>query len=164
MSVKLRAKRVLAVLMSAVLLYGGLLVSPTVAVAEQAQASDVATPQSDGSGSSGVAETDGIIVTVGNSSSDGLGLLSLDGEKTKDSIEAREVKGQLEAAGMSVTATLTDSEGSSVLVARPAEGQSVEDAVAAAKSVNGVTSAQPNYVYELVDDRDEEDARILLLR
>ena len=65
MSVKLRAKRVLAVLMSAVLLYGGLLVSPTVAVAEQAQASDVTTPQSDGSGSSGAAETDGIIVTVG---------------------------------------------------------------------------------------------------
>ena len=44
MSVKLRAKRVLAVLMSAVLLYGGLLVSPTVAVAEQAQTSDVTTP------------------------------------------------------------------------------------------------------------------------
>ena len=157
MSVKLRAKRVLAVLMSAVLLYGGLPVSPTVAVAEQAQASDVATPQFDGSGSSGAAETDGIIVTVGDTSSDGLGLLSLDGEQAKDSAEAREVKGQLEAAGMSVTATLTDSEGSSVMVARPTEGQSVEDAVAAAKSVNGVTSVQPNYVYELVDDRDEED-------
>lgn len=78
MSVKLRAKRVLAVLMSAVLLYGGLPVSPTVAVAEQAQTSDVTTQQSDGSGSNGAAETDGIIVTVGDSSSDGLGLLSLD--------------------------------------------------------------------------------------
>ena len=48
MSVKLRAKRVLAVLMSAVLLYGGLPMSSTVAVAEQAQVSDVTTPQSDG--------------------------------------------------------------------------------------------------------------------
>ena len=158
MSVKLCVKRVLAVLMSAALLYGGLPVSPTVAVAEQAQAPDVATPQPGAPGSDEAAETDGIIVTVGGSPSDGTGLLSLDAEKAKDSAEAREVKGQLEAAGMSVTATLTGSEGSSVMVARPAEGQSVEDALAAAKNVDGVTSAQPNYVYELVDDRDEEDA------
>ena len=89
MSVSLRAKRVLAVLMSAVLLYGGLPVSPTVAVAEQAQASDVATPQPGAPGSDEAAETDGIIVTVGGSPSDGTGLLSLDAEKAKDSAEAR---------------------------------------------------------------------------
>ena len=58
---------------------------------------------------------------------------------------------QLEQAGLRVTDRMETSDGV-ILAAEPTEGQSDEEAAAAAQALPGVATAQPNYLYSLIDD------------
>ena len=62
-------------------------------------------------------------------------------------------------AGLDVVETVVPAskELGTVVKAAAPEGMGVEEAIAAAKAVPGVASAQPNYRYELVDGWDAED-------
>lgn len=58
---------------------------------------------------------------------------------------------QLEQAGLRVTDRMETFDGV-ILAAEPTEGQSDEEAAAAAQALPGVATAQPNYLYSLIDD------------
>lgn len=90
------------------------------------------------------AETDGIIVTMA-SGTDGISTLS-------------ESSSALEGAGLDVTGVVSAQGGELTLEAQPAAGQTDEQALQAARDLPGVTSAQLNYVYHLIEPVDDEAA------
>lgn len=61
----------------------------------------------------------------------------------------------LDAAGVEVTSIVSSEDGTVTVEAQPASGQTDEQALAAARAVLGVESAQLNYVYELIDAVEE---------
>lgn len=91
------------------------------------------------------AQTDGIIVTY---ASPGTGDLAPQSDTDLDDA--------LADAGLTVTAQVAQADGQTTVAAQPAAGQSVDEAVEDALGVEGVVAAQPNYLYELVDDVDED--------
>lgn len=91
------------------------------------------------------ADADSIIVTYASPKQGNVSLQAIGG-----------VEGALSAAGLDVTGEVAQDADQVTVVAQPTHGQSVDDAVAAALAVDGVTYAQPNYRYELVDDVDED--------
>ena len=144
--VRLCAKGFLFVLLGTVLVCLGILTKPMVAIAETAKATN----------SVDDVEADGIVITVGNVSFDDWDVLSLDEKGATNTTRTDKVKDQLEGAGMGVTSEFMNGEGG-IVVARLAQGQSLDNALKVARQISGVTSAQPNYVYELVDDMSEGD-------
>lgn len=64
----------------------------------------------------------------------------------------------LKQLGMQETGRFAAADGSTVIEAAPAAGQSVYDAVAAAAAIEGVEGAQPNYVYHLIDPAEDAGA------
>ena len=58
----------------------------------------------------------------------------------------------LAQAGLAVTDQIEAANGSVLVTADVADGKSAPEAVAAAQTVPGVTKAQPNYLYDLVED------------
>lgn len=64
----------------------------------------------------------------------------------------------LGAAGVEVTEVVSAGDGEATVLAKPAEGQSDEQALAAAQATPGVTRAQLNYVYELIEPVEEDAA------
>lgn len=87
-------------------------------------------------------DMEGVLVTLDDSA---VSLLAEDG--SDDTLAAR-----LADAGLAVDSQMEDTDGSTVVAASISDGKSVSDAVAAAQNVPGVANAQPNYVYDLVDD------------
>lgn len=85
-------------------------------------------------------DAEGILVTL----DDAVSLLAEDGDDALAS--------GLADAGLAVAGQMEDADGSTVVTASISDGKSVSGAVAAAQAVPGVASAQPNYVYNLVDD------------
>ena len=61
---------------------------------------------------------------------------------------------QLEQAGLRVTDRMETSDGV-ILAAEPTEGQTDEEAAAAAQALPGIEAAQPNYIYSLIDGVEE---------
>lgn len=61
----------------------------------------------------------------------------------------------LEAAGVEVTGVVSEEDGSVTLQAQPADGQTDEQALAAAQALPGVEDAQLNYVYSLIEPVEE---------
>lgn len=88
-------------------------------------------------------DAEGILVTLDD---DAVSLLAEDGDGEST------LAADLADAGLSVADQMEDADGNAVVAASIADGASVSDAVAAAQAVPGVASAQPNYVYDLVDD------------
>lgn len=64
----------------------------------------------------------------------------------------------LESAGVEVTGVVSEEDGSVTLQAQPADGQTDEQALAAAQALPGVGDAQLNYVYSLVEPVEETPA------
>lgn len=87
-------------------------------------------------------DAEGVLVTLDDSA---VSLLAEDGNE--DTLAAG-----LADAGLSVDSQIESTDGSTVVAASISDGKSVSDAVAAAQNVPGVAKAQPNYVYDLVDD------------
>lgn len=109
-------------------------------------------------------DADGILITLADSSE--ANLLSANDDGAADDSDAGSAAGELarnlEAAGISLTDQAQDALGNELVVASIADGASVMDAIAAAQSVPGVAKAQPNYVYELIDDVPESTAETQL--
>lgn len=105
-------------------------------------------------------EPAGIIVVV---EEDGATTLSADADAAES---AAAVVDELEDAGMTVTGQTERSDGSILVSAEPADGESAEDALARAADLPGVSSVQLDYSYELIDgvesDSEEGDAAKLL--
>ena len=93
-------------------------------------------------------DSQGVLLTLDD---DAVSLLAedSDGEST--------LAADLADAGLSVADQMEDADGNAVVAANITDGKSVSDAVAAAQAVPGVASAQPNYVYDLVDDVPSAD-------
>lgn len=87
-------------------------------------------------------DAEGILVTIDG---DAVSLLAADGDE--DTLATG-----LADAGLTVDNQMKGGDGSTVVAASISDGKSVSEAVAAAQSVPGVAKAQPNYVYDLVDD------------
>lgn len=90
--------------------------------------------------------TNGILVTV-HTTSAGSGASPL---STAESA--------LESAGVEVTGVVSKEDGSVTLQAQPADGQTDEQALAAAQALPGVEDAQLNYVYSLIEPVEEMPA------
>lgn len=99
-------------------------------------------------------DAEGILITLDDSA---VSLLAEDG--SDDALAAG-----LADAGLAADSQMEGTDGSTVVAASISDGKSVSDAVAAAQSVPGVANAQPNYVYDLVDDMpsatDESEAAV----
>lgn len=93
-------------------------------------------------------EADGVLVFAAD---DAARTLSAD-----DAADA--VADGLKQLGMQETGRFAAADGSTVIEAAPAAGQSAHDAAAAAAVLEGVESAQPNYVYRLIDPAEGADA------
>ena len=125
----------------------GALALPLALAANLAATPAVAAPSNAGSGG---AETDGILITLDDdvshqfSSEDGISLLS-----------SSPVVQDLEDAGIEATDSLQAADGSTMLSAVPAEGQSDAEALEQAKNVEGVAEVQYNFVYHLIDSGEE---------
>lgn len=91
------------------------------------------------------AETDGIIVTVSQPGAGEISLLS-------------DARSTLDDAGLAAGDVVSADDGTLTLEARPAEGQTDEQALAAALELPGVESAQLNYVYQIIGAVDEDAA------
>ena len=87
-------------------------------------------------------DAEGVLLTL---SDDAVSLLSED--DGEDALAA-----DLADAGLAVTDQVEGADGAALATASISDGMSVSDAVAAAQAVPGVEKAQPNYVYDLVDD------------
>ena len=83
-------------------------------------------------------QTNGILVTLQAPSPSGVSLLA-------------QADSALDAAGVEVTGIVSSEDGTVTVEAQPASGQTDEQALAAARAVPGVESAQLNYVYHLID-------------
>lgn len=90
------------------------------------------------------AATNGILITL-RAPGDGASLLA-------------DADSALDAAGVEVTGVVSSDEDSMTVEARPAEGQTDEQALAAATGVPGVEEAQLNYVYSLIEPVEETAA------
>ena len=91
-------------------------------------------------------DAEGILVTLDDGA---VSLLSEDGDNA--------LAAGLADAGLAVADQMEDAAGGTIVSASISDGKSVSDAVAAAQSVPGVASVQPNYVYDLVDDVPSAD-------
>ena len=106
------------------------------------------------------AETDGILVTLSQPGAGEISLLS-DARSALDEagLDAGEVvtaeDGALTLAGLDAGEVVTAEDGELTLEARPADGQTDEQALAAALELPGVTDAQLNYVYQIIEPVDE---------
>lgn len=87
--------------------------------------------------------TNGILVTVRTPSAGG-------GASPLSTAESA-----LESAGVEVTGVVSEEDGSVTLQAQPADGQTDEEALAAAQALPGVEDAQFNYVYSLIEPVEE---------
>ena len=121
-------------------------VSPALAVAQAGMGQAMAATTS-GSASEQAAKTSGILVTLSADAGQAYALMAASEDGVAQSPEVQE----LESAGVNVTNQVSTSDGTVMLCAQPAEGMSDAEAVEAALGVAGVASAQPNYVYELID-------------
>lgn len=83
-------------------------------------------------------ESNGILVTLQAPSPSGASLLA-------------QTDSALDAAGVEVTSIVSSEGGTVTVEAQPASGQTDEQALAAARAVPSVESAQLNYVYHLID-------------
>lgn len=88
------------------------------------------------------AASDGILVTLAQPGAGEISLLS-------------DARSTLDAAGIEAGEVVTSGDGSLTLAARPADGQTDEQALAAALELPGVTDAQLNYVYQIIEPVDE---------
>ena len=88
------------------------------------------------------AETDGILVTLSQPGAGEISLLS-------------DARSALDEAGLDAGEVVTAEDGELTLEARPADGQTDEQALAAALELPGVTDAQLNYVYQIIEPIDE---------
>lgn len=88
------------------------------------------------------AETDGILVTLSQPGAGEISLLS-------------DARSALDEAGLDAGEVVTAEDGELTLEARPADGQTDEQALAAALELPGVTDAQLNYVYQIIEPVDE---------
>ncbi len=93
-------------------------------------------------------EADGVLVLAAD---DATHTLSAD-----DATDA--VADGLKQLGMQEIGRFAAANGSTVIEAAPAAGQSAHDAAAAAAVLEGVESAQPNYVYRLIDPAGNANA------
>lgn len=125
-------------LATTVALVGALGASLGVAGASTALATDAVTTAVETDAAA--ARTNGVLVTLETPASDGVSLLS-------------DAAATLDAAGIEVVGVISSDEeaGTTLVSARPAKGQSDEEAADAALALPGVTAAQPNYVYDLVE-------------
>lgn len=87
--------------------------------------------------------TNGILVTVRTPSAGG-------GASPLSTAESA-----LESAGVEVTGVVSEEDGSVTLQAQPADGQTDEEALAAAQALPDVEEAQLNYVYSLIEPVEE---------
>ena len=90
-------------------------------------------------------ETDGIIVTVSQPGAGEVALLS-------------DARAALDEAGIATGDVVSSDDGTLVLEARPAEGQTDEQALATALDLPGVTDAQLNYVYQIIEPVADDPA------
>ena len=93
------------------------------------------------------AESDGILVTLDRQASAELQSLSADGE---GAILESEAVQKLESANLDVTGAVANDDGTVMLTAK-SENASDAEALAAARELDGVASAQLNYVYDLIE-------------
>ena len=90
-------------------------------------------------------ETDGIIVTVSQPGAGEVALLS-------------DARAALDEAGIATGDVVSSDDGTLVLEARPADGQTDEQALATALDLPGVTDAQLNYVYQIIEPVADDPA------
>lgn len=100
-------------------------------------------------------ETDGIIITLDEQTSRSLQSNSADALSL---LADTDVMRDLEAAGLSVEAASTSSDGTTQVTAEPTGSLSDAEALEAAQNVDGVETVQYNFVYHLVDFIDGEGA------
>lgn len=140
-----RAGRIVCAVLLAIVIAAGLLPAvPAVARADEAGAT--------ASGDAAPAP-DGILVVVDANAASGASPLGIEA-----SDKAAEVAAELESAGMTVDDRAARPDGTAVLSAQPAAGESVEAAAARASELPGVAYAQPNYSYALIDGVSEDAA------
>ncbi|RNL20625.1 hypothetical protein DMP07_03315 [Slackia faecicanis] len=135
-----------AVLVSSSLMFAslGLPAAPAAAApVETPAAQQAATPVAE------TAETDGVLVFAAADA----GARTLSADDTADA-----VADGLKELGMQETGRFAAADGTTVIEAAPAAGQSVNDAVAAAEALDGVASAQPNFVYRSIDPVEDAGA------
>lgn len=77
--------------------------------------------------------------------------VSLQSKDAESSVEAA-----LTDAGVAVGERVASMDGSTVVMAQPSAGQSVDEAINRVLDIDGVVAAQPNYAYELVSDGGEK--------
>lgn len=132
----------LAVSLSCTLALAG---APAVALAEETagQSNAAATQPADAQ----QAQTDGLLIFA--EGTEGISTLSVGSDASACVDDA--LVADLEAAGIEQTGASLAADGTVMIAAQPANGQSVEEAVAAAQALDGVTAAQPSYVYEVID-------------
>lgn len=132
------------------LLATSLFALPTSALAEGVGASGALIPP-DSSETCAAPETDGVLVVlesaVEETDAERLSALSADG--TDGTLP--EVVGDLEALGLEITEQMIAGDDEIVIAASAGGDMTDEEAARAAEGVEGVTYAQPNYVYEMVD-------------
>ena len=141
---KLAGRLVLSVALACLLV-------PSAAWAQPAQAAQTAVQEAEASVSTGVDipedavyEDDAIIVVYEDA----------DGGDAAAQQAAEQTTEELDEAGLAVEEVLVeaDADTAATVLATVPGGADVEEAIAAAEDVEGVAYAQPNYVYELVDD------------
>ena len=135
-----------AVLVSSSLMFASLGLPAAGAAAapvETPAAQQAATPVAE------TAETDGVLVFAAADA----GARTLSADDTADA-----VADGLKELGMQETGRFAAADGTTVIEAAPAAGQSVNDAVAAAEALDGVASAQPNFVYRPIDPVEDAGA------
>lgn len=89
------------------------------------------------------AETDGILVTLNQPGAGEISLLS-------------DARSALDGAGLEAGDVISAGSGELTLEARPANGQTDEQALADALELPGVTDAQLNYVYQIIEPVSDE--------
>lgn len=100
-------------------------------------------------------ETDGIIITLDEQTSRSLQSNNADALSL---LADTDVMRDLEAAGLSVEAASTSSDGTTQVTAEPTDSLSDAEALEAVQYVDGVEAVQYNFVYHLVDFIDGEGA------
>lgn len=137
--------------------------SSTLASPQLAEATTAPTSAPDAAGKN-QQPSDGIIVTLtdeaedeivsllGKTDANAIDILSTDErDATVDLLDSSSAYRELEDAGMEVTQQVTTTDGDIALEVQPAKGVSDQEAVADALKLDGVKTAQLNYVYDLID-------------
>lgn len=95
---------------------------------------------------------DEIVSLLGKTDANAIDILSTDErDATVDLLDSSSAYRELEDAGMEVTQQVTTTDGDIALEVQPAKGVSDQEAVADALKLDGVKTAQLNYVYDLID-------------